>query len=100
MLAQRTSGPRHHAHPKQFDVDTFKSWRRLKESRRKLKPVAGSRLLRSLLFGTTRLQLLPTYVPALLLVIGAATGGFGNSAGVQAAMGVVTLGLVSLSLLL
>eukprot|EP00903_Cladosiphon_okamuranus_P017572 g16185.t1 len=47
-----------------------------------------------------RLQLLPTYVPALLLAICAATGEFGDSAGVQAAMGVVTLGLVSFSLLL
>lgn len=57
-------------------------------------------VLRSLFSATPRLQLLPTYVPTVLLAIGAATGGFGGTTGVLAAMGVVTLGLVSFSLLL
>lgn len=60
----------------------------------------GLNTLRSLLSATTRWQLLPTYVPTLLLAVGAATGGFGDSVGVLVAMGVLTLGLVSFSLLL
>jgi len=40
------------------------------------------------------------YVPTLLLAVGAASGGFGGSKGLLAAMGVLKLVLVSFSLLL
>ncbi|CAM9464950.1 unnamed protein product [Hapterophycus canaliculatus] len=56
-------------------------------------------LLHSLAQGP-RLQILPLYVPTLLLFVNAATGGLGGSAGLPAAMGVVTLVLSSLSLVL
>ncbi|CAB1111999.1 unnamed protein product [Ectocarpus sp. CCAP 1310/34] len=47
-----------------------------------------------------RLQVLPVYLATVLLAVGAAAGGFGDSAGLLAAMGVATLGLASCSLLL
>ncbi|CAM9150551.1 unnamed protein product [Scytosiphon promiscuus] len=56
-------------------------------------------LLHSLAEGP-RLQVLPLYVPTLLLIANAATGGFGGVTALVAAMGVTTLLLASVSLLL
>ncbi len=46
------------------------------------------------------MQVLPVYVPTLLLAVGAATGGFGGSKGLLVAMGVLQLLLVSFTLVL
>lgn len=101
MLAQQASVRRRHAHRRiGWVVNTFKNRRGCQRAASHAQPVALVAALRSLCSATTRLQLLPTYVPALLLAIGVATGGFGDSAGVLAAMAVLTLGLVSFSLLL
>lgn len=56
--------------------------------------------LRCVIFRDARLQVLPVYVSTLLLSANAATGGFGGSVGLLVATGVLTLGLVSISLLL
>ncbi|CAM9163702.1 unnamed protein product [Pylaiella littoralis] len=47
-----------------------------------------------------RLQVLPVYVPTVLLSVVATTGGFGGSVALLVAVGALILGLVSLSLLL